>query len=131
MDFLPFLFNQPPLESTFLSARKFRWEVRLTSPRCPLLPARYPYWATALAVGVLQLVAGSTVLLETYARRLRHTIAASFFPDQEALRTRHLLARLQRRYDRDHRGQQPPLGAPQLPTPGACQQAPPSAGSSL
>ncbi|XP_027993844.2 osteoclast stimulatory transmembrane protein [Eptesicus fuscus] len=112
LDFVPFLFNQPPLEKPFHSAHKsFQWELRFTSSACPLLPAQRPLTAAPLAAGVLQLVAGATVLLETYACRLRHTIAASFFTAQEARRVRHLHARLQRRYDRN-RGQQPPLQAP-------------------
>ncbi|KAK1337674.1 hypothetical protein QTO34_002307 [Cnephaeus nilssonii] len=112
LDFVPFLFNQPPLEKPLHSAHKsFQWELRFTAPACPLLPAQRPLTAAPLAAGVLQLVAGATVLLETYARRLRHTIAASFFTAQEARRVRHLHARLQRRYHRN-RGQQPPLQAP-------------------
>ncbi|KAF3824964.1 hypothetical protein GH733_010298 [Mirounga leonina] len=112
LGFIPFLFNQPPLESPFLSAHNaFQWELRFTSPGCPLLPARRPHTAAPLAAGALQLAAGATVLLETYARRLRHTIAASFFSAQEARRVRHLHARLQRRYDR-HGGRRLPLGRP-------------------
>nr|KAF6358733.1 osteoclast stimulatory transmembrane protein [Pipistrellus kuhlii] len=112
LDFVPFLFNQPPLEKPFHSAHKsLQWELRFTAPGCPLLPARRPLRAAPLAAGLLQLLAGATILLETYARRLRHTIAASFFTAQEARRARHLHARLQLRYDR-HRGQQPPLQAP-------------------
>lgn len=112
LGFIPFLFNQPPQESPFLSAHNsFQWELRFTSPGCPLLPARRPHTAAPLAAGVLQLVACSTVLLETYARRLRHTIAASFFRAQEARRIRHLYARLQRSYDRN-RDQQPLVRTP-------------------
>ncbi|XP_042086158.1 osteoclast stimulatory transmembrane protein isoform X2 [Ovis aries] len=95
----------PPPENPYLSAHNsFQWELRFTAPGCPLLPAQRPHTAALLAAGALQLVACSTVLLETYARRLRHSIAASFFRTQEARRVRHLHARLQRRYDR-HRGQ--------------------------
>nr|XP_031543610.1 osteoclast stimulatory transmembrane protein [Vicugna pacos] len=112
LGFIPFLFNQPPPESPFLSTHKsFHWELRFTAAGCPLLPARRPHTAAPLAAGALQLVAGSTVLLETYARRLRHSIAASFFTSQEARRVRHLHARLQRRHDR-LRGQQLVPGAP-------------------
>uniref|UniRef100_G1Q440 Osteoclast stimulatory transmembrane protein n=1 Tax=Myotis lucifugus TaxID=59463 RepID=G1Q440_MYOLU len=124
LDFIPFLFNQRPLEKPFHSAHKsFQWELRFTSPGCPLLPAQRPLTAAPLAAGVLQLVACSTVLLETYARRLRHTIAASFFTAQEARRVHHLRAQLQRRYDRN-RGQQLPLQAPSTPTPGPASQHP-------
>uniref|UniRef100_A0A8C5XDC7 Osteoclast stimulatory transmembrane protein n=1 Tax=Microcebus murinus TaxID=30608 RepID=A0A8C5XDC7_MICMU len=113
LGFIPFLFNQPPPQSPFLSAqRSFRWELRLTAAGCPLLPARRPRAAAPLAAGALQLLACATVLLDAYARRLRHAIAASFFPAQEARRVRHLHARLQRSYDR-HRGQRlPPPRAP-------------------
>ena len=105
LGFLPFLFNRPPLENPYLSAHNsFQWELRFTAPGCPLLPAQRPHTAAPLAAGALQLAACSTVLLETYARRLRHSIAASFFRTQEAKRVCHLHARLQRRYDR-HRGQ--------------------------
>uniref|UniRef100_A0A671FQB0 Osteoclast stimulatory transmembrane protein n=1 Tax=Rhinolophus ferrumequinum TaxID=59479 RepID=A0A671FQB0_RHIFE len=106
LGFVPFLFNQPPVENPFLSTHNsFQWELRFTSPSCPLLPAQRPPLVAPLAAGVLQLLACSTVLLETYARRLRHTIAASFFTAQEARRVHHLHARLQRRYDK-HRRQQ-------------------------
>uniref|UniRef100_H0X7H7 Osteoclast stimulatory transmembrane protein n=2 Tax=Otolemur garnettii TaxID=30611 RepID=H0X7H7_OTOGA len=109
LGFIPFLFNQPPQQSPFLSEhRSSRWELRLIAARCRLLPARRPRTAAPLAAGALQLLACSTVILETYARRLRHAIAASFFTAQEARRVRHLHARLQRSYDR-HRGQQAPL----------------------
>ncbi|KAM6147517.1 osteoclast stimulatory transmembrane protein [Erethizon dorsatum] len=110
LGFIPFLFNHPPPESPFLSEhRAYSWELRLTSRDCPLLPAQRPRTAWALAAGALQLLAGSTVLLETYARRLRHAIAASFFSAQETRRVRHLHARLQRSHDRhqgQHQGQQ-------------------------
>ncbi|KAM5245867.1 LOW QUALITY PROTEIN: osteoclast stimulatory transmembrane protein [Ctenodactylus gundi] len=111
LGFIPFIFNQPPVESPFLSVHNsYRWELRLTSQNCPLLPAQRPGASAPLAAGALQLLAGCTVLLETYARRLRHAIAASFFSAQEARRVRHLHARLQQRYNRF--GQQLPLGAP-------------------
>ncbi|XP_037357536.1 osteoclast stimulatory transmembrane protein [Talpa occidentalis] len=115
LSFIPFLFNQPPPESPFLSTHSsFSWELRFTSSDCPLLPAQRPRWAAPLAVGALQLLAGSTILLETYARRLRHSIAASFFTAQEARRAGYLHARLQQRHDRD-RGQQLPPGTPPAP----------------
>lgn len=117
LGFVPFLFNQPPPESPFLSTHNsLQWELRFTSPGCPLLPAQRPRTAAPLVAGALQLAACATVLLETYARRLRHTIAASFFSAQEARRVRHLHARLQRRYDR-HRGQRPPAGTPSCSRP--------------
>uniref|UniRef100_A0A2K6TR26 Osteoclast stimulatory transmembrane protein n=1 Tax=Saimiri boliviensis boliviensis TaxID=39432 RepID=A0A2K6TR26_SAIBB len=112
LGFIPFLFNQPPPESPFLSVHSsYQWELRLTSAHCPLLPARRPQMAAPLASGALQLLAGSMVLLEAYARRLRHAIAASFFTAQEARRVRHLHARLQRRHNR-HQGHQLSLGVP-------------------
>ncbi|XP_075383830.1 osteoclast stimulatory transmembrane protein [Tenrec ecaudatus] len=112
LDFIPFLFNQAPPETPFHSARvSSQWELRFTSPGCPLLAAQHPRTAAALAAGALQLVACATVLLETYARRLRHAIAASFFRAQEAQRVGHLHARLLRRYNR-LRCQQPPPGTP-------------------
>ncbi|XP_037667093.1 LOW QUALITY PROTEIN: osteoclast stimulatory transmembrane protein [Choloepus didactylus] len=110
--FLPFLFGQQPAESPLLSAHSSsQWELRLTAPGCPLLPAQHPRAAGPLAAAALQLLACSTVLLETYARRLRHAIAASFFTAQEARRARHLHARLQHRYARSH-AQQLRLGEP-------------------
>ncbi|EHB05322.1 hypothetical protein GW7_06557 [Heterocephalus glaber] len=112
LGFIPFLFNYPAPESSFLSMHKaYTWELRLTSRDCPLLPAQRPCTDSALAAGALQLLAGSTVLLETYARRLRHAIAASFFSSQEARRVCHLHARLQRRYNR-RQGQKLAQGAP-------------------
>uniref|UniRef100_A0A8C2YNB7 Osteoclast stimulatory transmembrane protein n=1 Tax=Chinchilla lanigera TaxID=34839 RepID=A0A8C2YNB7_CHILA len=124
LGFIPFLFNHQPAESPFLSEhRAYSWELRLTSRDCPLLPAQHPRTASALAAGALQLLAGSTVLLETYARRLRHAIAASFFSAQEARRVCHLHARLQRRHDR-HQGQQLARGPFPAPDTRACLQAP-------
>nr|XP_023406088.1 osteoclast stimulatory transmembrane protein isoform X1 [Loxodonta africana] len=112
LDFIPFLFDHMPPESPFLSAHSsYQWELRLASPDCRLLPAQHPRTPASLAAGALQLTAWATVFLETYALRLRHAIAASFFTAQEARRILHLRARLQRRYDRHH-GLQPPLGAP-------------------
>ncbi|XP_030742958.1 osteoclast stimulatory transmembrane protein [Echinops telfairi] len=112
LDFLPFLFNQSPPETPFHSTHvSSQWELRFTSPGCPLLPAQRPRTAAALAAGALQLVACATVLLETYARRLRHAIAASFFRAQEVQRVGHLHARLLRRYNRQ-RCQQMSPGAP-------------------
>nr|XP_008273010.1 osteoclast stimulatory transmembrane protein isoform X2 [Oryctolagus cuniculus] len=100
LDFVPFLFNQPPPESLWVSTdHTFRWELSLTSRTCRLLPAQRPRVAGALAAGALQLLAGCTVLLDAYARRLRHATAAAFFAAQEARRARHLHARLQRTYD--------------------------------
>uniref|UniRef100_A0A8I3S116 Osteoclast stimulatory transmembrane protein n=1 Tax=Canis lupus familiaris TaxID=9615 RepID=A0A8I3S116_CANLF len=121
LGFVPFLFNQPPPESPFLSTHNsLQWELRFTSPGCPLLPAQRPRTAAPLVAGALQLAACATVLLETYARRLRHTIAASFFSAQEARRVRHLHARLQRRYD-GHGGQRPPPGPPSCSRPPGLQ----------
>ncbi|XP_006839394.1 PREDICTED: osteoclast stimulatory transmembrane protein [Chrysochloris asiatica] len=125
LDFIPFLFNQPSPERPFFSTRiSNQWELRFTSPGCPLLPAQRPRVAASLAAGALQLTACATILLETYARRLRHTIAASFFTTQETKRICHLHARLQRRYDRRHR-QQPSLRTSSCPntrhgTPDGC-----------
>ncbi|XP_047603009.1 osteoclast stimulatory transmembrane protein [Lutra lutra] len=124
LGFIFFLFNQPPPESLYLSAHNsFQWELRFTSPGCPLLPAQSPHTTACLTAGALQLVAGATVLLETYARRLRHTIAASFFSAQEARRVHHLHARLQRRYER-HGGQRLPLGPPSSSQTPVYQHAP-------
>ncbi|XP_006881806.1 PREDICTED: osteoclast stimulatory transmembrane protein [Elephantulus edwardii] len=107
LDFIHFLFNQPPPETPFVSAHSsYQWELHFVSPGCQLLPAQCPHTAASLAAGTLQLLACVTVLLETYARRLRHAIAASFFTSQETRRVRHLRSRLQRRYDR-HCCQQP------------------------
>ncbi|XP_048203445.1 osteoclast stimulatory transmembrane protein [Perognathus longimembris pacificus] len=115
LGFLPFLFNRPVPQSPWVSTRgSYQWELRLTSRRCPLLPAQHPRAAGPLAACALQLLAGGTVLLRAYARRLRHSIAASFFPAQEARRAQRLHARLQRRYSRLL-----PLGAP------SCPQTPP------
>ncbi|XP_020023695.2 LOW QUALITY PROTEIN: osteoclast stimulatory transmembrane protein [Castor canadensis] len=119
LGFVPFLFNQPPPESPWVSSqRSYRWELRLASRGCPLLPALRPRAAAPLAAGALQLLAGATVLLQTYARRLRHAIAASFFSAQEARRARHLLARLRRRHSR-RCGQRGPPGRPSTPGPRA------------
>ncbi|XP_054995928.1 osteoclast stimulatory transmembrane protein [Sorex araneus] len=115
--FIPFLFNQPPAESPFASTqRSLEWELRFTSPACPLLAPQPPHRAAHLAAGALQLLAGSAVLLETYAGRLRHAIAASFFPDHEAQRVRYLHVRLQRRCPRG-----PPSRPPRPDLPAGTQ----------
>nr|XP_045013399.1 osteoclast stimulatory transmembrane protein [Jaculus jaculus] len=101
LDFIPFLFNQPPPQSPYVSAQhSYHWELRFTSPACPLLPAQRPGATAPLTAGALQLMACTTLLLQTYAWRLRHTIAAAFFPAQEARRAGHLRARLQQRHER-------------------------------
>ncbi|KFO32417.1 hypothetical protein H920_06196 [Fukomys damarensis] len=124
LDFIPFLFNHPAPESSFFSVHKdYAWELRLTSRDCPLLPAQRPCTSWALAAGALQLLAGSTVLLETYARRLRHAIAASFFSAQEARRVCYLHNRLQRRYDRCQ-GQELARGLLRAPDTRRCLSAP-------
>ncbi|XP_049636502.1 osteoclast stimulatory transmembrane protein [Suncus etruscus] len=112
LDFIPFLFNQPPIESPFISThRTFQWELRFTSPNCSLLSPQRPHTAAPLVAGALQLIAGFMVLLETYSHRLRHTVAASFFEEQEVRRVHYLQARLQRRYDR-HRASRCPRVLP-------------------
>ncbi|XP_055964432.1 osteoclast stimulatory transmembrane protein [Sorex fumeus] len=117
LGFIPFLFNQPPAESPFVSTQQtLEWELRFTSPTCPLLAPQPPGTAAPLAAGALQLLAGSAVLLETYAGRLRHAIAASFFPDHEAQRVRHLHARLQRRRPRGSPSRPPHLDLPAAST---------------
>lgn len=104
LDFILFVLNQPPVESVFASVqRSFQWELRFTSHNCHLPQAQPPRVTAALAAGALQLLAGATLVLQTYAWRLRHAIAASFFPAQEARRLSHLQARLRRRHDQsDH-----------------------------
>ncbi|XP_069892001.1 osteoclast stimulatory transmembrane protein-like [Dipodomys merriami] len=115
LGFIPFLFNQPVPQSPWVSTHgSYQWELHLTSGHCPLLPAQQPCAAGPLAAGTLQLLAGGTVLLRTYARRLRHSIAASFFSAQEARRVQHLHARLQQKYSQ-RQGQPLPLGAPSSP----------------
>lgn len=102
LDFILFVLNQPPVESTFASAQlSFQWELRFTSHDCHLPKAQPPRVTEALSAGALQLLAGATLVLQAYAWRLRHAIAASFFPAQEARRLCHLQGRLQRRYDRN------------------------------
>ncbi|XP_021012628.1 osteoclast stimulatory transmembrane protein [Mus caroli] len=109
LDFILFVLNQPPVESVFASVqRSFRWELRFMPHDCHLPQAQPPRVTAALAAGALQLLAGATLVLQAYAWRLRHTIAASFFPAQEARRLSHLQARLQRRHNRsDHLNRQP------------------------
>ncbi|XP_055451901.1 osteoclast stimulatory transmembrane protein [Psammomys obesus] len=102
LDFILFVLNQPPVESTFASAqRSFQWELRFTSQECLLPKAQPPRVREALGAGALQLLAGAALVLQAYAWRLRHAIAASFFPAQEARRLSHLQGRLQRRHDRN------------------------------
>lgn len=109
LDFILFVLNQPPVESVFASVqRSFQWELRFTAHDCHLPQAQPPCVTAALTTGALQLLAGATLVLQAYAWRLRHAIAASFFPAQEARRLSHLQARLQRRHDRrDHLNRRP------------------------
>ncbi|XP_052579691.1 osteoclast stimulatory transmembrane protein [Peromyscus californicus insignis] len=104
LDFIHFVLNQPPVESVFASAQSsFQWELYSLPHDCHLPPAQPPRVTAALAAGALQLLAGATLVLQAYAWRLRHAIAASFFPAQEARRVSHLKDRLQRRHDRSDR----------------------------
>uniref|UniRef100_A0A8C8T366 Osteoclast stimulatory transmembrane protein n=1 Tax=Peromyscus maniculatus bairdii TaxID=230844 RepID=A0A8C8T366_PERMB len=104
LDFIHFVLNQPPVESVFASAqRSFQWELYSLPHDCHLPRAQPPRVTVALAAGALQLLAGATLVLQAYAWRLRHAIAASFFPAQEARRVSHLKDRLQRRHDRSDR----------------------------
>ncbi|KAM7326859.1 osteoclast stimulatory transmembrane protein [Alexandromys fortis] len=104
LGFILFVLNQPPVESKFASAqRSFQWELYSIPHDCHLPQAQRPRVRAALTAGALQLLAGATLVLQAYAWRLRHAIAASFFPVQEARRVSHLQGRLQRRQDRsDH-----------------------------
>lgn len=104
LDFILFILNQTPVESKFASAqRSFQWELYSMPHDCPLPQAQPPQVRAALTAGALQLLAGATLVLQAYAWRLRHAIAASFFPVQEARRVSHLQGRLQRRQDwNDH-----------------------------
>ncbi|GAB1287215.1 Osteoclast stimulatory transmembrane protein [Apodemus speciosus] len=131
LDFILFVLNQPPVESAFASVqRSFRWDLRFTPHDCHLPQARPPRVTAALAAGALQLLAGATLVLQAYAWRLRHAIAASFFPAQEARRLSHLQARLQRRHDRsDHLNRQAGTMGIQGPgKPGQGTRAPESQG---
>ncbi|CAH6776770.1 Ocstamp [Phodopus roborovskii] len=104
LGFILFILNQPPVESMVASAqRSFQWELSSLPQDCHLPQAQPPRVTAALASGSLQLLAGTTLVLQTYAWRLRHAIAASFFPAQEARRVSHLQDRLQRRHDRINR----------------------------
>lgn len=121
LDFILFVLNQPPVESVFASVqRSFRWELRFTAHDCQLPQAQPPRITAALATGALQLLAGATLVLQAYAWRLRHAIAASFFPAQETRRLSYLQARLQRRHDRrNHLNRRPgTTGIPGTRTPG-------------
>lgn len=101
LGFVLFVLNQPLVENVFASTqRSFQWELRFASQDCPLPQAQQPRVTEALAAGTLQLLAGATLVFQAYAWRLRHAIAASFFPAQEARRLSHLQGRLQRRHDR-------------------------------
>lgn len=104
LGFILFVLNQPPVESVFASAQhSFQWELYSMPHDCHLPQVQPPQVTAALTAGALQLLAGATLVLQAYARRLRHAIAASFFPAQEARRVSHLQGRLQRRHDRSNR----------------------------
>ncbi|XP_051829563.1 osteoclast stimulatory transmembrane protein [Antechinus flavipes] len=93
--FISFIFNQPSEEKSLNTYQgTSKWELRFTSDSCQLYPAQPPQYTAALAAGTLFLIASATVFLETYARRLVHKVAASFFQAQEEQRARYLFARL-------------------------------------
>lgn len=139
LGFILFVLNQPPVESVFASTqRSFQWELYFMPHDCHLPQAQPPRVTAALAAGALQLLAGVTLVLQAYAWRLRHAIAASFFPAQEARRISHLQDRLQRRHDRSNRldRQACTMGTwgprePGLETRAPESQGPQSLGSSL
>ncbi|XP_072489761.1 osteoclast stimulatory transmembrane protein [Notamacropus eugenii] len=87
LPFISFIFNQPSEERSLDTYQNtYKWELRFTSDSCQLHPAHPPQYTAALAAGTLFLFASATVFLETYARRLGHRAAASFFQAQEEQR---------------------------------------------
>ncbi|XP_020839797.1 osteoclast stimulatory transmembrane protein [Phascolarctos cinereus] len=99
--FVSFIFNQPSEErSSDTYQDSYKWELRFTSASCQLHSAHPPQYTAALAAGTLFLFASATVFLETYARRLGHRVAASFFQAREEQRARYLFARLHRSHQK-------------------------------
>ncbi|XP_027706536.1 osteoclast stimulatory transmembrane protein [Vombatus ursinus] len=99
--FISFIFNQPSEERSLDTYQDtYKWELCFTSASCQLHPAHPPQYTAALAAGTLFLFASATVFLETYARRLGHRVAASFFQAQEEQRARYLFARLHRSHQK-------------------------------
>ncbi|XP_074083439.1 osteoclast stimulatory transmembrane protein [Macrotis lagotis] len=101
LPFISFIFNQPSEGSSLdIYQGIYKWELRFTSASCQLHPAYPPQCAAALVTGLLFLFASATVFLETYARRLGHRVAASFFQAQEEQRAQYLFAHLQQNYQK-------------------------------
>ncbi|XP_044515555.1 osteoclast stimulatory transmembrane protein, partial [Gracilinanus agilis] len=99
--FISFIFNQPSEgRSLDIYQDTYKWELRFTSASCQLHPVHPPQCTAALAAGTLFLFASATVFLETYARRLVHRVAASFFQAQEEQRAQYLFARLHRSHQK-------------------------------
>ncbi|XP_068928410.1 osteoclast stimulatory transmembrane protein [Petaurus breviceps papuanus] len=100
-DFISFIFNQPSEErSSDTYQDTYKWELRFTSASCQLPLVHPPKYTAAVAAGTLFLFASATVFLETFARRLGHRVAASFFQAQEEQRVRYLVARLHQKYQK-------------------------------
>ncbi|XP_043836912.1 osteoclast stimulatory transmembrane protein [Dromiciops gliroides] len=101
--FVSFIFNQLSEERSLeIYQDTYKWELRFTSASCRLHPAHPPQYTAALAAGTLFLFASATVFLETYARRLGHRVAASFFQAQEEQRARYLFSRLHQNHWKRH-----------------------------
>ncbi|NXR54552.1 OCSTP protein, partial [Hippolais icterina] len=78
--------------------RTYHHYLIFSSAHCTISPPTAPSPSVLLALGLLFCILYSTVLLETFARRLCREIAASFFPGWEEQRVLHLYGKLCRRH---------------------------------
>ncbi|NXO70778.1 OCSTP protein, partial [Phainopepla nitens] len=102
---MPFLFQLfgRPSEQLLLGDfnRTYHHHLILSSARCRISPATPPNPSVLLVLGLLFCILYGAVFLETYARRLCRSIAASFFPGREELRVLHLYGKLSRRHRKE------------------------------
>ncbi|RLV98862.1 hypothetical protein DV515_00010399 [Chloebia gouldiae] len=112
---LPFLFkifwrpSEPLLLSDF--NKTYHHHLIFSSARCRISPPTPPNPSVLLVLGLLFCILYSTVLLETYARRLCRGIAASFFQSWEEKRVLHLYRKLSRRHRKEQNSVKGALGS--------------------
>ncbi|NWI83532.1 OCSTP protein, partial [Dryoscopus gambensis] len=99
---MPFIFKifGRPSEELLLGDfnRTYHHHLIFSSAHCTVSPPTPPNPSALLVVGLLFCILYATVFLETYARRLCRTIAASFFRSREEERVLYLYRKLSRRH---------------------------------
>ncbi|NWH56064.1 OCSTP protein, partial [Geococcyx californianus] len=99
---LPFLSQLLPLFNEELPLqdfeRSYQHHLIFSSAHCRISPPVPPNPSVLLVVGLLFCTLYATVFLETYAHRLRRTIASSFFESWEEKRALYLYKKLSRKH---------------------------------